>query len=361
MCLVAVAAGIMAAFLPGAFATERQPPVSRHIDVDLSAPAGPVDRFFDLSIGSDYPGTLMRADSQMQLQLVAHELGFRYVRFHAIFHDVLGTVRSQNGVVSYDWSKLDRSTTICWRNRSGRSSSSASRHRCWPLHATAFSTGTATRHTPTQGAARLITAFIRHIEERYGRDEVRSWYFEVWNEPNLAGFWEGADQQAYFALYDLTSKSIKSVDPKLRVGGPATAGAAWIPEFLAHVKESGAAVDFVTTHTYGVDGGFLDEDGKSDTKLSAAPDAIVGDVRRVRQEISKSPFPDCRCTSPNGARAIRRGMPYMIYISAAYILSKAESLCGPGTGHELLDLHGPVRGARATNCVIPGRFRAAEP
>src|SRR3954464_6349753 len=107
VCLAAVAAGLMAAFLPGAFAAERQPPASRHIDVDLSATAGPVDRFFDLSIGSDYPGTLMRTERQMQLQLVADERGFRYVRFHAIFHDVLGTVRSQSGVVSYDWSKLD--------------------------------------------------------------------------------------------------------------------------------------------------------------------------------------------------------------------------------------------------------------
>ena len=121
---------------------------------------------------------------------------------------------------------------------------------------------------------------------------IRSWYFEVWNEPNLSGFWEDAVQTAYFALFDLTSKTLKSVDPALRIGGPATAGAAWVPEFLAHVKESGAAIDFVSTHTYGVDGGFLDEKGKSDTKLSPSPDAIVGDVRRVRQQIAASAFPD---------------------------------------------------------------------
>jgi len=129
----------------------------------------------------------------------------------------------------------------------------------------------------------LMSAFIHHMEDRYGRDEVRSWYFEVWNEPNLAGFWEAADPKAYFDLYDLTAKSIKLVDPALRIGGPATAGAAWVPEFLAHVSESGAGVDFVTTHTYGVEGGFLDENGKSDTMLAPSPDAITVDVRRVRQ------------------------------------------------------------------------------
>ena len=118
-----------------------------------------------------------------------------------------------------------------------------------------------------------------------------SWFFEVWNEPNLAGFWEGADQKAYFDLYDLTSATLKAVDPALRVGGPATAGAAWVPEFLGHVAQSGAAVDFIATHTYGVDGGFLDEEGKSDTKLSPSPDAIIGDVKKVRAQIAASKFP----------------------------------------------------------------------
>jgi len=330
VCLVAIAAGIMAAFLPGAFAAERQPPVARHIDVDLSATAGPVDRFFDLSIGSDYPGTLMRADSQMQLQLVADELGFRYVRFHAIFHDVLGTVRSQNGVVSYDWSKLDHLyDDLLAKHIRPFVELGFTPQALATSHNSIFYWNGNTSHPNPEGWHDLVTAFIRHIEERYGRDEVRSWYFEVWNEPNLAGFWEGADQQAYFALYDLTSRSIKSVDPKLRVGGPATAGAAWIPEFLAHVKESGAAVDFVTTHTYGVDGGFLDENGKSDTKLSAAPDAIVGDVRRVRQEISKSPFPGLPLYFTEWSTSYTpRDAVHDSYISAAYILSKLKACAG---------------------------------
>lgn len=69
----------------------------RSISVDISQSSGPVDRFFNLSIGSDYPGTLIREDSQQQLKIATDELGFRYLRFHAIFHDVLGTVRVENG------------------------------------------------------------------------------------------------------------------------------------------------------------------------------------------------------------------------------------------------------------------------
>jgi xylan 1,4-beta-xylosidase len=63
----------------------------RHIDVDVQGKTSPLDRFFNFSIGSDYPGTLRRDDSLAQLRTVKTELGFRYIRFHAIFHDVLGT------------------------------------------------------------------------------------------------------------------------------------------------------------------------------------------------------------------------------------------------------------------------------
>src|SRR5262249_32851754 len=59
----------------------------RHIEIDVARAEQPLDRFFDLSVGSDYPGTLIRADSQAQLKMAVDELGFRYIRFHAIFHD----------------------------------------------------------------------------------------------------------------------------------------------------------------------------------------------------------------------------------------------------------------------------------
>jgi xylan 1,4-beta-xylosidase len=175
----------------------------------------------------------------------------------------------------------------------------------------------------------LVDAFVRHIEQRYGKDEVRTWFFEVWNEPNLSGFWEGGDQKAYFELYDLSANTIKSVDPNLQVGGPSTAGAAWVPEFLDHVSQSGAAVDFITTHTYGVESGFLDEYGKDDTKLSPSPDAIVGDVRRVRKEISASKYPNLPLYFTEWSTSYNpRDLVHDSYISAPYILEKLKSSQG---------------------------------
>ena len=306
----------------------------RRIVVNIDGTTGPVDRFFDLSVGSDYPGTLIRDDSQAQLRLVADELGFRYLRFHAIFHDVLGTVRIENGKTVYNWSKIDELYDELLANRikpfvelgftPEALATSQNSIFYWKGN---------TSHPSPSGWQALVDGFVRHLEMRYGKDEVRTWFFEVWNEPNLSGFWEGGDQKAYFELYDLTARTIKSIDPMLRVGGPATAGAAWIPEFLAHVKQSGAGVDFVSTHTYGVQGGFLDEEGKSDTKLDPSPQAIIGDVRRVREQIAASPFPNLPLYITEWSTSYTpRDTVHDSYISAPYILTKLKACEGLAQG-----------------------------
>jgi xylan 1,4-beta-xylosidase len=315
-------------------AAQSQPIPSRNIVVDLKDSTGLVDRFFDLSVGSDFPGTLIRDDSQAQLKFTVNELGFRYIRFHAIFHDVLGTVRIEDGKTVYNWSKIDQlyDDLLARHIRPfvelgfTPNALATSENNIFYWHGN-------TSHPKPDGWRDLVDAFIRHIEERYGRDEVRTWFFEVWNEPNLSAFWEGADQKAYFGLYDLTAKTIKSVDPALRVGGPSTAGGEWISEFLAHVKGSGAAVDFVSTHTYGVQDGFLDENGKSDIKLDPSPDAIIGDVRRVREQISASSFPRLPLYFSEWSTSYTpRDAVHDSYISAPYILTKLKTSQGLAQG-----------------------------
>jgi xylan 1,4-beta-xylosidase len=309
-----------------------QSPVAttRQVIANIEDTTGPVDRFFDLSVGSDFPGTLIRADSQEQLKLTTDELGFRYIRFHAIFHDVLGTVRVEDGKTVYNWSKIDQLyDDLLARHIRPFVELGFTPQALATSESQIFYWKGNTSHPKPEGWHDLIDAYIRHIEKRYGKDEVRTWFFEVWNEPNLSGFWEGADKKAYFELYDLTAKTIKSIDPALRVGGPSTAGADWVPEFLAHIKQSGAAVDFVTTHTYGVDGGFLDENGVGDTKLSPSPNAIIGDVRRVRAQITASPFPGLPLYFTEWSTSYTpRDSVHDSYISAPYILTKLKASQG---------------------------------
>jgi xylan 1,4-beta-xylosidase len=325
-----LAIGFFVASSSLSLAAHSQQAPSRTIVVNLKDSAGPVDRFFDLSVGSDFSGTLIRDDSQAQLKLTADELGFRYIRFHAIFHDVLRTVQIENGKTVYNWSKIDQlyDDLLARHIRpfvelgfTPQALATSENH--------VFYWNGNTSHPKPEAWRGLIDAFIRHIEARYGKDEVRTWFFEVWNEPNLSGFWEGADQKAYFELYDLTAKTIKSIDPALRVGGPSTAGVAWVPEFLAHVKQSGAAVDFVTTHTYGVQYGYLDEEGKDDTKLDPSPDAILVDVRRARQQIFDSPYPWLPLYFSEWSTSYTpRDTVHDSYISTPYILTKLKGSQG---------------------------------
>ena len=311
-------------------ATAPAAPPPRHITLDVAQAKKPVDRFFDLSVGSDYPGTLERPEAQAQLKTAADELGFRYLRFHAIFHDVLGTVKLVDGRPVYDWSGIDRlyDSLLARRIRPFVELGFTPEALKTSDNSIFWWHGNTSHPRPEMWRA-LVDKFVRHLEARYGRTEVERWYFEVWNEPNLDGFWEKADQPAYFALYDLTARTVKAVDPHLRVGGPATAGAAWIPEFLDHVAKSGAPIDFVTTHSYAVDGGFLDEKGQSDTKLSESPDSIVGDVRKVRAQIDASRFAHLPLYFTEWSTSYTPRDPvHDSYVSAPWILTKLKGSQG---------------------------------
>jgi xylan 1,4-beta-xylosidase len=302
----------------------------RQVRLDVARAAAPLDRFFDHSVGADFPGTLIRDDSQAQLKTAVDELGFRYVRFHAIFHDVLGTVEQDGDRLVFDFTGIDKlyDALLAKGIRPFVELGFTPQALATSQQTIFYWKGNSSHPKPEPWVA-LVEAFVKHVRERYGVEEVRRWPFEVWNEPNLDGFWERADQRAYFELYARTAKAIKAIDPQLRVGGPSTAGAAWVPEFLAHAKANGAAVDFVTTHTYGVDEGFLDEYGQSDRKLSPNPESIVGDVKRVRQQIEASAFPGLPLYITEWSTSYNpRDRVHDSYVSAPWILTKLRGTRG---------------------------------
>lgn len=306
----------------------------RLIDLDVRQALKPLDRAFDLSVGADYPGTTIRDENLAQLKTTSAELGFRYIRFHDIFHDNLGTVKLVDGKVVYDWTRIDylydsmlkmgiRPFVELGFTPSALKSSDQ----------TIFYWKGNTSHPRLDMWKNLIDAFARHLIARYGMDEVRSWYFEVWNEPNLDGFWQYGDQEAYFALYGVTARTLKAVDARLRVGGPSTAGAAWVPELLAYAKATNTPVDFITTHTYGVDYGYLDEEGKMDLQLSKNPNAVLGDVQKVRGEIEASHLPGIPLFFTEWSTSYNpRDLSHDSYVAAPYILSKLKGTQGIAQG-----------------------------
>ena len=134
----------------------------------------------------------------------------------------------------------------------------------------------------------MITAFAQHLVERYGIEEVSTWNFEVWNEPNL-DFWGGRpNMPTYYELYDHTALTLKKVSRRIRVGGPSTAQAGYVAEFLAHCKSKNIPVDFASTHVYGND----TADNVFKTNEQIPRDQMVyRAVKKVHEEILASPYP----------------------------------------------------------------------
>ena len=183
------------------------------------------------------------------LALARDELGATRVRAHAIFHDDLGVYRFGE----HDFAMVDAvyDRVLELGLRPVVELSFMPRELAADPEATVFEygAGISVPHDWEAWGA-LCGALAAHLVERYGIDEVATWGFEVWNEANLEVFWTGTREE-YFRLYDLAVEAVKAVDERLLVGGPATAAAGWIPDFLDHVVSAGAPLDFLTTHTYG--------------------------------------------------------------------------------------------------------------
>jgi xylan 1,4-beta-xylosidase len=101
----------------------------------------------------------------------------------------------------------------------------------------------------------LIRKWMQHISEKYGAEAASTWYFEVWNEPDIS-YWHGTPEE-YDRLYDVTAAAVKKVLPHARVGGPASTGPAgqrageFLRQFLAHCQQTGTPLDFITFHAKG--------------------------------------------------------------------------------------------------------------
>ncbi len=303
----------------------------RLISADLRQTNGPLDTMFKFCVGAGRANEGLRADWQRQLTCAHGECGFKYIRMHGLFTDDMGVYREDaHGNPEYNWQYIDELYDFLQSigmkpfvelSFMPSALASGSKTIFW-WH------GNVTPPKDPDKWAGLVRAFVLHERECYGDAEVRTWYFEVWNEPNLKGaFWTGTQQQ-YFDFYAATARAIKSVSPDYRVGGPATAGCGWVPEFIHFCDTNHAPLDFISTHTYGVERGYLDATGASGTVLSPNPDSIWGDVKRVRREIGQSAMPGLPLYFTEWSSSYTPTDPFHdSYLSAAYILDKLKQ-CG---------------------------------
>jgi xylan 1,4-beta-xylosidase len=311
-----------------AVAADTQPVAERLISADAQQVKGPLNPMFKACVGAGRASEGLRADWQRQLTYVRKECGFTYLRMHGLLGDDMGVYREdKNGRPEYNWQYIDEVYDFLQRIHMkpfvelgfcpGALASGSKTIFWWR--------GNVTKPKDPKKWEDFIRALITHFRERYGDAEVRTWYFEVWNEPNLDGFFAGT-QQDYFDLYAVTARAIKSVSPAYRVGGPATAGCAWVPEFINFCATNPAPVDFVSTHDYCVDSGYLDENGNAGTVFSHDPRGIYGSVLRIREQIAKSPRPDLEFHLTEWSASYTPSDPiHDSYHSASFILDKIKN------------------------------------
>lgn len=264
------------------------------VTIDASAPGTPLPHNWEQMFGSGRAILALRESYQRDLRTVKAATGFTYVRFHAIFHDEVGVYDTdKDGKPVYNWSYVDQIYDALLANGvkpfvelSFMPKKMAARQ---DLHAFWYKQVVSPPTDYNQWGA-LVEAFTRHLVERYGIDEVASWYFEVWNEPNI-DFWTGRPAQStYFELYDHAAHAVKAVSPRLRVGGPATAQAAWVDAMIAHAAAANVPLDFVSTHVYGNDTA-ADVFGTAPHPEIPPHGMVCAAVEKVHQQIAHSATP----------------------------------------------------------------------
>ncbi len=233
------------------------------ISVDAQAVSGKLDRVWRMvgaerlsqlhSDGTEQGGEIATEFAEA-LRLARADLGATMVRAHAILHDDNAVVhRDAVGALHFDFTRVDaiydQLLGLGLRPIVELSFMPAALAR--DPNQTVF-TYRGIISPPADWAEwrQLVTELAAHLVRRYGAEEVARWAFEVWNEPNLAVFWPGS-QEDYLRLYAESARAVKAVDSRLRVGGPATAAGEWIELLAARAADSGLPLDFVSTHTYG--------------------------------------------------------------------------------------------------------------
>lgn len=321
------------------------------LEAHAGAAGKTLNHFWNVCVGAGRANEGLRAGWREHLELAVAECGFRYLRFHGLFHDDMFVYREAgDGTPVYNWQYIDdlfdfmldagirpfvelgfcpsdlatqKNTVMWWKA-----------HGCPPNDYGKW--------------ADLVEAFVRHCIARYGLDEVRQWYFEVWNEPNLGPFFRGTRSQ-YFELYKVSAKTIKAIDSRLRVGGPATSNfvpdarfdgevedtskqttfhvedldslewkGVWVEAFLEYCADNKLPLDFLSTHPYPTDFAL---DGHGETRgRTRGVDSTRQDLAWLRRVIDASAYPEAEIhltewsSSPSSRDHSHDGLPAAAFV-----------------------------------------------
>lgn len=323
--------------------------------IDVKTQADPFIHYWSTGVGAGRVNEGLRASWLEHLKLVKEQCGFRYVRMHDLFNDDMFVYfENPDGETIYNWQYVDevydRILALGVRPF---------------VELSFFPTGIAAKNSKVQMWYRnkisvdrnnfgkwhdLIKAFTQHVIDRYGINEVLFWYFEVWNEPNLnPGFLDGTKSD-YFRLYKEAVNAIKSIDSRLKVGGPATSNfvadtrfdgevydknksvfytqnqinkqqwkGVWIEDFISYCEKEGLPIDFISTHPYPTDYALDPETGRGKDAIRYVH-SLRDDINWLHKQLNKTKYANAEIhltewsTSPNSRDRMHDVLPPAAYI-----------------------------------------------
>lgn len=325
--------------------------------IDVRVKTEPFTHYWSVGVGAGRANEGLRAGWLEHLQLVKKNCGFRYMRMHGLFHDDMFVYfRKPDGKVVYNWQYIDelydRMLAIGVKPfvelgffPKDMAAENSKTQMWWKGYVSVDRNNFGKWHD-------LIKAFTQHIVDRYGINEVLTWYFEVWNEPNLTGtggFFHGTKSD-YFRLYKEAVTAIKSIDERLKVGGPATSNfiadhrhdgeildhsqsrfytqeeinkqqwkGVWIEDFLHYCEKENLPVDFISTHPYPTDYALDPETGRGKGAIRYVH-SLKDDIQWLRQQLADSKYPEAEIhltewsTGPNSRDRMHDILPPAAYI-----------------------------------------------
>ena len=263
-----------------------------------SGDSAPFRNLTNYCVGTGRLDLALHKEYQEELSAVQKLCGFRYIRGHGLFSDQMGIWQEWGPPFAEkeQWlcfTYLDRVMDAYIENgiepflelgfMPEKLASSPQTLFYWKAH-------TVPPKDPDAWCT-LVKETLKHLAQRYGRERVETWPCEIWNEPNLPGFWEHADKPKYLELYRITVQAVKEVLPAMRVGGPAICGGQgsqqWISDFLAFCRDEKLPVDFVTRHAY------MGQDPQHKSRYlyhkMNTPDVLIAEMQESRNIIDSFP------------------------------------------------------------------------
>lgn len=325
------------------------------IEVNVNKKGTAYTPFWRKCVGAGRANEGLRASWLEHLQLSREHGGFEYCRFHGLFHDDMFVYREQNGQAHYNWQYIDdlfdRMLEIGVKpfvelgfSPAAMASDPDALQFWWK--------GNVSPPKDYMKWKELVKKFVQHCIDRYELDEVLTWYFEVWNEPNLWGFWQATKAQ-YFELYKVSVQTIKEIDERLKVGGPSTSNfvpddrfagekedkskhktlsvkninnlewkGVWIEDFLQYCKTEDLPMDFISCHPYPTDWALDPMTGKGGGRVRQV-NATRIDLEWLNKTVKNSAYPNAEIhltewsTSPSSRDAMHDSLEAASFVIKA--------------------------------------------